>query len=154
MVQREVQRLEHMVVILDLRSLGHIVAEFSEYVHNLLTDNRHRMPRPKLERNSRHRKILLRTVRGSLGRRLVLQLINPGLGGLLEFVYLAAKLFLEFRPVSPELIKKLGDLSFLAKKPHAGLLDFLGSLAIQLIDMRKQFLYLFFHNIPEIFLQS
>ncbi len=44
MVLREIQRLEDMVVILDLRTLGNIVAEFSEYVHNLLADNRHRMP--------------------------------------------------------------------------------------------------------------
>ncbi len=44
MILREVQSLEDMMVILNLRTLGDIVAEFSEYVHNLLTDNRHRMP--------------------------------------------------------------------------------------------------------------
>ena len=149
MVQREVQRLEHMVVILDLWSLGHIVAEFSEYVNDLLTDNRHRMPRPKLERNSRHRKILLRAVRRSHGSRLVLKLVNLGLGDLLEFIYRTAKLPLKFRAIGPELLEKLGDLSFLAKKPYTGLLNIFGGLAIQPAHIREQLFYSLFHDSHE-----
>ena len=153
-VQREIQSLEHMIVVLNLRALGHIIAELSEYVHDLLTDNRHRMPGAEFKRNPRHGKILLRPIRRTLRSRLLFHFVNLGLRGLLEFVYLAAKLLLELRTVCPELIKQFGDLSFLAEKPYTSLLYFLGGLAIQLADMREQLFYFFFHNIPEIFLQS
>ena len=37
MVRREVKRLENVVVVLDLRTLGHVVAELAENADNLLS---------------------------------------------------------------------------------------------------------------------
>ena len=36
-IGREVEGLEHVVIVLDLRAFGHVVAEFTEDVHDLLT---------------------------------------------------------------------------------------------------------------------
>ena len=52
--RREVESLEYMPVVLDLRTFSNIIAELAEDVHDLLARNRHRMTRTELYRIAGH----------------------------------------------------------------------------------------------------
>ena len=57
-VRREVERLEHVIVVLDLGTLGHIIAELAENIHNLLPYNAYRMTGAEFVAVSRHSQVL------------------------------------------------------------------------------------------------
>ena len=54
MIRREVQCLEYMIVILDLRTFGNVISELAEYIDYLLSGYRYRMTGAELHHVSRH----------------------------------------------------------------------------------------------------
>ena len=145
MVGREVQGLKHVVVVLDFRTLGHVVAELAENVHNLLPDDGNRMTGTQGEGIAGHGEVFL----GSIGHGRFLcrrfQFLDAGGGGLLQFVQLLTVFTLEFRRHGAELLHQGRDFTFFAQKTDAGFLGFLGRLGLQFVQLFENLFNRFLH---------
>ena len=139
-VRREVEGLEHVPVVLDLRAFGHVIAELAEDVHDFLADDGDGMAGTQFEGVAGHREVLLGGEVHGGGRCLLLQLVDLGGDALLELVELLAVLALHLGRDAAELLHQRGDGSLLAEEPDAGLLHFLQRGGL---EFRKLFLYLF-----------
>ena len=145
MVGREVQGLEHMVIVLDFRTFGHIVTELAEDVHNLLPDDGNRMTGTQGESIAGHGEVFL----GSIGHGRYLcqgfQFLDAGCGGLLQFVQLLAIFALELRRHRAELLHQGRDFTFFSQETDAGILGLLGSLGFQFVQLFENLFNRFLH---------
>jgi len=144
-VLREVQSLEHVVVVLDLGAFGHVIAELAENVHDLLADDGDGVARAELERVAGHRQVVLGAVGGTLVDHGAPELLDLGHGGVLEVVERTAELLLRLLVQGAELVEKFRHLSLLSEEAHAGLLHFLLRPALEIRDLGKDFQNLISH---------
>ncbi len=145
MVRREVQGFEHMIIVLDFRSFGNVIAEFSEYVYDFLAHDGHWVTGTKGVGRSWHRQVICFACRACIRDRLRTQFLYLCGRSLLQFIQLAAKLFLHFRGIASEFLEKLGDFAFFPEEIHSGFLHIFRCLAFQVVDLSQQFFYFFFH---------
>ena len=83
-----------MIVVLDLGTLGHIIAELAENVHNLLPYNAYRMTGAEFVAVSRHSQVLCGSTSSTVIDGTRLQFFDAGDSSLLEFVERPAQFFL------------------------------------------------------------
>ena len=133
-VRREVERLEHVVVVLQLGTFRDVVAEFAENVHDLLAHDGHRMAGAQLQRIAGHRQVLLRAFGGLLLPDRVAEAVNRLLREVLQLVERAAEFALHVLVHGAELVKERRDLALLAEEAHARLLHFLLGFALEVLQ--------------------
>ena len=135
MVRREIERLEHVVVVLDLRTLGHVVTELAEDLHDLLTHDRNGMARTQLIRVARHRKVQFRAFLRRFAADGFFQLLDLGRRRLLELVQRLAELFFQLLVDGAELFEQASHLALLAQETDPGLLHLFLGLALEFVQL-------------------
>ena len=136
-VRREVERLEDVVVVLELGAFRDVVAEFAEDVHDFLADDGHRMAGAQLQRVAGHREVLLGALGGGLLADGVAQAVDRLLREVLQLVERAAELALHVLVHGAELLEERRDLTLLAEETHARLLHFLLGFALEVLQFCK-----------------
>ena len=142
-VRREVEGLEHMVVVLDFGAFRHVVSELAEDIHYLLAHYAHWMAAAELELLARQGCIFFGAF--NFARRLctLAQLLDGGEGGLLEFVQRTSEGALLVTVDTAELLEERRDFTFLSKEAHARFFHFFLCLALESVQLAKHLFYSF-----------
>ena len=127
MLGREVQGLENVPVILNLRSLCHVVAEFAEDVHDFLSYYGNGVAAAKVVLAAGHGKVLFRCpfCCGAVILYNFPQFFYFCGGGVLELVHQLAELLFLVGRYAAELFEQFCDCAFFAQKSYSGLFKFL-----------------------------
>ena len=146
-VGREVESLEHVVVVFNLGPFGHVVSELAENIDNLLAHNAYGVTAAQFVRVSGHRKVDFRSVGRTLVGSFALELLNAGLGLLLEFVEDTSEDGFLVPVYGSELLEERRNFTFFTEEAHTCLFHFFESLALQSVKRRCNAVdILLFHN--------
>ena len=152
-VGREVQGLEHVVVVFDFRTFGHIIAELAEDIHDLLADNGNGVAGTQGEGISGHGEVFLGSGGHGGAFRSGFEFFDAGEGGFLEFIQPLAVFPLELRRNGAELFHEGGDFALLTQETHPGVFHFFLGGGPQGVQFLEYLFNGFFHGFIAISLQ-